>query len=154
MTLLGFVPMHRDATLIWVKALCCEKATSQVQLHFISSGNGFIKRWLRLTLIIVNITVDLLHHLLPSYALQEQLGRAKIGPPPHICRCVEGHCLYSFGFIIRPINRTLPEWLSRIKNTNGWSARKTGISLGRTDVMPITTPVAAAASVPSSFTST
>jgi len=62
--------------------------------------------------------------------------------------------LYSFGFITRPINKTLPERLSRIKNKNGWSARKTGIFVGPTEVRPTTTPVAAAASVPSSFTST
>ena len=60
----------------------------------------------------------------------------------------------AFGFITRPMNKMLPEWLSRIINRNGWSARKTGIRVGPIDVSFIVTAVAAAASVPSSFTST
>lgn len=44
--------------------------------------------------------------------------------------------------------------LSRMRNMNGWSAMKVGIFLGMIEVILITTPVAAAASVPFSFTST
>ena len=52
------------------------------------------------------------------------------------------------------MNKMLPVRLSLIRNKNGWSARKTGVGVGPTDVSLITTPVAAAASVPSSLTST
>ena len=37
--------------------------------------------------------------------------------------------LYPFGFTTRPMNKMLPVWLSRIRNRNGWSARKVGGSL-------------------------
>ena len=50
------------------------------------------------------------------------------------------------------MNRMLSAFVSRIKNRKGWSARKTGIGSGRyTAVTLIPTPVAAAASVASSF---
>jgi len=62
--------------------------------------------------------------------------------------------IYLSGLSTRPINRMLPEWLSRITNTKGWSALKTGVCVGPADVVFIITPVAAAASVPSSLTST
>jgi hypothetical protein len=61
---------------------------------------------------------------------------------------------YDCGFITLPMKRMLLVLLSRIKNRNGWSARKTAILVGPTDVSRSVTPVAAAASVPSSFTST
>ena len=54
------------------------------------------------------------------------------------------------GFVILPTNKSAPLRLSRIMNTNGWSAR----NIGGIDTTDIPTPVAAAASVPSSFTST
>jgi hypothetical protein len=44
------------------------------------------------------------------------------------------------------MNNILPERLSRIRSKNGWSAQKTGILLGSTDVNLIATPVAAATS--------
>src|SRR5262249_47300248 len=57
-----------------------------------------------------------------------------------------------YGFISRPIKRMLPVRWSRIRNTNGVSARK--VAGGGNDVAPTPTPVAAAASVPSSLTFT
>ena len=56
---------------------------------------------------------------------------------------------YSPGLTTLPKNRMLSEALSRMKKTKGWSARKTG----GIDLVLITAAVAAAASVPSSFTS-
>ncbi len=47
----------------------------------------------------------------------------------------------------------VPEALWRIRKMNGWSARNTGVG-GGIDVIVMTIPVAAAASVPFSFTST
>ena len=60
------------------------------------------------------------------------------------------------GFASLPRNRRLPERMSRIRKIKGWSARKTGgfVFGGATDLTPTTTPVAAAASVPASLTST
>jgi hypothetical protein len=136
--LLSFVSTFRKATIIWVRTLCCEKSTLLVYPRFLSGCNGFIKKWLRLTLIIVNINVDLSHHLLPSYALQKQFWKGRIAPHFPVCRFVGWFCRYSLGFIARPINRMLPERLSRIKNKNGWSARKTGISSGLIAVTPTT----------------
>ena len=49
-----------------------------------------------------------------------------------------------------PMNSIAPLWSSCIRNMKGWSA----IKCGGTDVMPSIIAVAAAASVPSSFTST
>ncbi len=54
------------------------------------------------------------------------------------------------GFLILPTNKSAPLRLSRIIKIKGWSA----INMGDIDTMAIPTPVAAAASVPSSFTST
>src|SRR5438309_1312654 len=65
---------------------------------------------------------------------------------------VMSHDGHGCGWVTRPRNRMLPERLSRIKNTNGWSARKVGMIGADVRLMP--TPVAAAASVPSSLTST
>ena len=56
------------------------------------------------------------------------------------------------GWMSRPAKSTLPERLSRITKKKGWSARKTGSI--RAERAPTTTPVAAAASVPSSLIST
>ena len=59
------------------------------------------------------------------------------------------------GSATRPMNNSAPESRSRIANTKGWSALKTtGIGSMAAEVMPATTAVAAAASVPSSLTST
>src|SRR5262245_56299649 len=61
----------------------------------------------------------------------------------------------SYGFSIRPRNKTMPVCISRMPKRNGWSARNCGT--GETPGAPakvMATPVAAAASVPSSFTST
>ena len=63
------------------------------------------------------------------------------------------YSLFKVGFTIRPINKILCEALSLIIKINGLSARKTGGGIG-IDIKDIPTPVAAAASVPSSFTST
>jgi hypothetical protein len=61
----------------------------------------------------------------------------------------------SDGFDNRPTKRMPPVDLSRIKKMNGWSARKT-MGRGRLGAVRRTMPPpeAAAASVPSSFTST
>jgi len=68
---------------------------------------------------------------------KSNFGKAKF---PHfpVCHSVGWFCHYSLGFIARPINRMLPERLSRIKNKNGWSARKTGISFGLIAITPTT----------------
>jgi len=59
------------------------------------------------------------------------------------------------GDMTRPRNRMLPETSSRIRNRNGWSALNTGGGSDmETAVRVICTAVAAAASVPFSFTST
>ena len=59
----------------------------------------------------------------------------------------------SYGLEIFPANNTRFESSSMIKNKNGWSARNTFFVSGLTAVIFITTPVTAAASEPSSFTS-
>ena len=41
-----------------------------------------------------------------------------------------GTAAQSFGFVTRPMKAMLPVRLSRIRKTNGWSARKTGGSSG------------------------
>ena len=66
MTRLSFVLIYLNAVPIRVKALRCEKSTSLARLHLLSRCNGFIEKWLHLTLIIINIPVDLSLHLLSS----------------------------------------------------------------------------------------
>src|ERR1035441_4828262 len=64
--------------------------------------------------------------------------------------------LHFVGSLTRPIKRMPPERLSRIRKTNGWSARNSGGGVGsgaRIAIPTIATAVAAAASVPTSFTS-
>src|ERR1700722_4138668 len=34
------------------------------------------------------------------------------------------------GSVTRPRKRMLPEWMSRIRNTKGWSGRETGVETG------------------------
>jgi hypothetical protein len=60
---------------------------------------------------------------------------------------------YFAGLQTLPMNRTAPDFLARIRNRNGWSARKTFGAMGM-EVARIMTPVAAAASVPFSSTCT
>src|ERR1700722_5109331 len=62
---------------------------------------------------------------------------------------------YFVGFVTRPMKSMLPECVSRIRKRNGRSARKVGTGWGlNTASDRIATPVAAAASVPCSSTST
>src|ERR1035441_9478527 len=64
---------------------------------------------------------------------------------------------YRVGSAKRPRNSRLPDRVSRMQKANGWSARKTGGGAGGLMGMALAatpTTVAAAASVPSSFTST
>ena len=81
--------------------------------------------------------------------VMETRARVSAGNRDGACACV-----YPLGFKMRPRKRILPEWTSRIRKMKGWSARKTGTVSGPTDRSVIVTPVAAAASVPSSLTST
>ena len=138
MLLLSFVSTFRNTILIWVRTTCFEKSTFLFHPRLFIGCNGFIKQCLRLTLIIVNINVDLLKHLFLSYVLQKQFWKGKIAPPFLICRFVGGLCRYFFGFIARPINRMFLEWLSRIKNRNGCFARKSGIFPSLIAVTPTT----------------
>ena len=69
---------------------------------------------------------------------------------PHLLSCSRAQ-----GRMTRPRNRMLPETSSRIRNRKGWSALNTGGGSGmETAPRVIITAVAAAASVPFSFTST
>src|SRR5262249_36551710 len=60
---------------------------------------------------------------------------------------------YCFGLTSLPLKSVSPERVSRIRKKNGRSARKTGVGSMAIDTSATDTPVAAAASVPSSATS-
>jgi hypothetical protein len=60
---------------------------------------------------------------------------------------------YFTGSVTRPRNSMPPECVSRMRKMNGWSARNTTGFPGRMAIGLIATPVAAAASVPSSVSS-
>ena len=70
------------------------------------------------------------------------------------CLVVEPVEAASYGCTTRPRNNTAPVWLSRMRKRNGRSTLTTMGSPTGIDFKPITTPVAAAASVPSSLTFT
>ena len=58
--------------------------------------------------------------------------------------------IYCVGLTTLPMNKIVPVVLSWIMYMNGWSARNTGVSIAMAGITVM--PVAAAASVPFSFT--
>lgn len=75
-----------------------------------------------------------------------------VTPLPVMKHCSKKDCSAHTGEQYRPAKRTLMEGLCRMKKRKGWSATKVGGRRAQRSIMMAA--VAAAASVPSSFTST